>query len=321
VASGRSYPSPSWEAALALFTRWLGPRYARSVAVERADAVSDELALAELIVGRRWRVSLFIINLAAAEATYQSELSRAALERRLDAAGLPVIVWAPRGAPLPYDEPALSEFAAAVEAAQPLADGRCEARFPVTLFLRRTATTGSVVTAFGALADHWAQFTNRVPGTFQLDARALRRLTADPAEREALVERIVMAAQQPLVDEGVEVPAFDAWTVTRLDEGRAYVVASPLEASDELSASQRRHLRRLLAQAKEAGAGPADARALAVLTVSTYAEGERVSWALRGIDPTMYGSFDLLLVLADGMAKPVLEPAPGTLPWDAPLPR
>ncbi len=319
MASGRTYPAPLREAALAFFVQWHGRHYARSVSVEHVEALSDELAVAQLLIGRRWRLTAAVINLAASEATYQSELSRAALERRLDAAGLPVIVWAPRGAPLPFDEPALSEFAAAVEEAKPTGDGRLEARLPVTLYLRRTATTGSVVTAFGAFADHWAQFTNRVPGTFQLDSRALHRLPADPGEREALVERIVMAAQQSEVDEGIELSAFDAWTVTLLDGGRAYVVASPQEPSDELSASQRRTLRRLLGEAREAVRDPADARALAVLTVSTYAEGERVSWALRGIDPGLYGEFDLLTVLADGLVKPVLEPPRGALPWDAPF--
>ncbi|GBD22856.1 hypothetical protein HRbin29_00501 [bacterium HR29] len=319
MEGGRGYPAPLGEAALAFFVQWLGRHYARSISVEEREKPSEELAAAQLIIGRRWRLRVAVINLVASEATYRSELSRAALERRLDAAGLSVIVWAPRGAPLPFDEPALSELAIAVEEAKPTGDGRLEARLPVTLYLRRTAPTGSVVTAFGAFADHWAQFTNRVPGSFQLDSRALHRLPADPQEREALVERIVMAAQQPEVDEGVEIPAFDAWTVTRLDGERAYVVASPQEPSDDLSASQRRALRRLLGEAREAVSGPADARALAVLTVSTYAEGERVSWALRGIDPALYAEFDLLTVLADGLAKPVLEPPRGALPWDAPL--
>jgi hypothetical protein len=52
---------------------------------------------------------------------------------------------------------------------------------------------------------------------------------------------------------------------------------------------------------------------------TTYAEEEKLSWALRGMDPTLYSGYDILAVLADGMLKPLLEPARQTLPWDAPV--
>lgn len=317
--AGRGYPAPLSEAALAFFARWLGGRYARSTAVERLEATGEELAHARLLVGRRWRLSVTIANLVSSEATYPSELARAAVERRLDSAGLSVILWVPRGAPLPFDEPALSELAVAVEAARPVGDGRLEARFPVELWLRRTDRSGSVVTIVGGLSDSWAQFTNRVPGTFQLDARALHRPSAEAAAREELAERIVLAAQRPEVDEGVTVTAHDCWTVTRIGGERSFVVASSQPPSDELGAQQRRTLRRLLGQAGAFSAEESDARALVVLAVATDAEGERVTWALRGIDPSLYAGFDLVVVLADGVAKPVLEPPRGTFPWDAPL--
>lgn len=317
MAGEHSYPAPLWEAALAHFTRWLGSRYARSVSVQNAVVRTDEFAIAELIVGRRWTLSTAILNLAASEANYRSELARAALERRLDEADITRIVWVPRAAPLPYDEPDLSAFVVAVEGATPVGDGRLEARFPVQLALRRIDTSGSVVTIVGGLSESWAQFTNRVPGSYHLDARALHRLSADPQVREEVVERIVLASQQPEVDEGVSITALDCWTVTPSERPRSYVVASPEEPSDELSARQRRTLRRLLADAKDLP-GASDARALALLTVSTYAEGERVSWALRGIDPALYAGFDIVIVIADGVAKPALEPPRATLPWDAP---
>lgn len=319
MAGERSYPAPLWEAALAHGTRWLGSRYARSVSIQRTVARTEELAIAELIVGRRWTLSMAVLNLAASEANYRSELARAALERRLDEWGLSRIVWVPRAAPLPYDEPDLSAFVVAVEDAAPVDEGRFEARLPVELALRRIDTAGSVVTIVGGLSDSWAQFTNRVPGSFHLDARALHRLSADPQVREELVERIVLASQQPEVNEGVTVPALDCWTVTPSESSRSFVVISPEEPSDELSARQRRTLRRLLAEVKDLATAPGDARALTVLTVSTYAEGERVSWALRGIDPALYAGFDLVIVIADGVAKPALEPPRGTLPWDVPL--
>ena len=313
-----TYPADPAETALALFVRWFGSHFARSTALAEFTSGGGVLQ-ATLSVGRRWSVHVSILNTLAAEATLPYEASRAAIERRLDHEGRAVALWAPRGADLPNAEPGLSEFALAIAEAQPLTDGRLEVRRPVNLYLRRVATTGSVITVLGGLSSHWAQFTNRVPGSFNLNSLELHRLPASQDEREALAERVVMAAGQPDVDDTCVIPAEDVWTATDLGEGRSCVLGSPRPENDEQSAALRRTIRKLLREAGPPAAGQADASALVVLGAATYAEDEKLSWALRGMDPTLYSGYGIIAVIADGVVKPLLEPTRGTLAWDAPL--
>ena len=283
-----------------------------------ADSRSGEGVLrATLSVGRRWDVAVTLLNTLAPEATLAFEAERAVVERRLDTEGRAIALWLPRGASLPVEEPFLSQFMLAVAAARALPDGRLEVCRLVSLYLRRTSTTGSVITILGGLSAHWAQFTNRLPGSFQLNSTELSRLPASQEERDALTERIVLAAGQPDVDDTQVVRAEEAWTANDLGAGRSCVLGSPAVESEEQSATLRRNLRRLLRQAVREGA-PA-ARVLVVLGASTYAEEEKLTWALRGMDPTLYAGYDIIAVLADGLVKPLLEPVRGTLPWDAPL--
>ena len=313
-----SYPADVAEAGLRFFLGWLGPDYARSTTV--SSATSDGALLsAEVTVGRKWGLSVSVLNTVAADATVEWEASRAAIERRLDLEGRSIALWAPRGAALPALEPGLSQLLLSLEEAAPLEDGRLELRRPVTLHLRRVGSTGSVVTVLGGLAAHWAQFTNRVPGTFQLNSGELLRLPAATEEREELAERIVLAAGQPEADESQAIRAFDAWTANDLGAGQSCVIGTPAPEHEEWSASLRRNLRRLLKEAEPNLRQPADARALVVLGAATYADEEKLSWALRGMDPTLYAGYDILAVVADGVLKTILQPQRQTLPWDAPL--
>jgi hypothetical protein len=111
----------------------------------------------------------------------------------------------------------------------------------------------------------------------------------------------------------------DVWTANDLGDGRSCVFGSPQIEGDEQSATLRRGLRKLLKRSTALRTGTPAARALVVLGAATYAEEEKLSWALRGMDPTLYSGYDILAVLADGLVKPLLEPARQTLPWDAPV--
>jgi hypothetical protein len=314
----RTYPADPSEAGLRLFLSWFGSHYARSVTVASAQSDTSVLS-ARVSVGRRWSLAVTVLNTLAADADMKWEAARAAIEQRLDAGGRSIALWAPRGAVLPAQEPGLSQLAVAVEEAQSLEDGRLEVRRPVTVYLRRVGTTGSVVTALGGLAASWAQFTNRVPGTFQLNSQEILRLPASQDERDQLTEAIVLASQQPDVDETRIVPAVDAWTANDLGSGQSCVMGTPQPETDEWSASLRRNLRRLLKRADELREKEADARALVVLGASTYADDEKLSWALRGMDPTLHAGHEILAVVADGMVKTLMQPHRQTLPWDAPL--
>lgn len=314
----RSYPADPAEAALRLFLRWFGGYYARAVRLDEREA-TEFGQRGRLTVGRQWSLAFAVINTLAHDSTVEFEAARAAIEQRLDAGGRSLILWVPRGADLPTEEPALSKLIAAAENAKDV-NGRKEARLPVTLFLRRTSTTGSVVTILGGLAASWAQFTNRVPGSFQLNSIELYRLPAAQEERDELAERIVLAAQQPDIDEGADIPAEDAWTVNDLEEGGSCVIGSPHPESDEQSAALRRNLRVALRQAAPTLTEKVDAKALIVLGAATYAEEEKLSWALRGMDPSLYAGYDIIAVVADGVVKLLLKPGPSTLPWDVQMP-
>ncbi len=313
-----SYPADVAEAGLRLFLGWFGPHYARSAAVAKAES-DGSLLNAEVTVGRKWNLNVSVLNTVAADASVAWEAARSAIERRLDLEGKSLAIWAPRGAMLPAQEPGLSQMVLSLEEAATLEDGRKEFRRPVNLQLRRVGTTGSVITILGGLSAHWAQFTNRVPGTFQLNSAELLRLPASSEEREELAERIVLAAGQPDVDENQVVRAVDCWTASDLGSGRACVIGTPAPENEEWSASLRRNLRRLLKAAEANLRTPADAKALVVLGAATYADEEKLSWALRGMDPALYAGYDILVVIADGVVKTVLQPQRQTLPWDAPL--
>lgn len=312
------YPASTSEAALSLFLSWFGAHYARSVSIE-VSSETEGLLAGVALVGRRWRMAFAVADTVEPEATLAWEAGRAAIEQRLDVEGHSVAIWVPRGAPLPSAEPRLSEFVLALAEARTIADGRLELRLPVRVQLRRTSTTGSVVTVLGGLSAHWAQFTNRVPGSFQLNSGALFRLPSEPAERDALADRIILAAGQPDIDDGASIPAENAWTATA-DATRACVIGSPAPESDEQSAVLRRNLRAQLRAAAGVLDQPADARAIIVLGAATYAEEEKLSWAIRGMDPRLYAGYDLIAILADGVVKPLLQPGRSTLPWDAPPP-
>ncbi len=314
-----SFPADPANAALRLVLLWIGRQYARSTRVDEFESDPAGFAHGTVTVGRRWPFAFALLNTLAPEATLEFEAARAAVEKRLDLDGRSVALWLPRGGGLPVEEPGLSDLAQAVEAASTLDDGRMELRRPVRLYLRRIDMSGSVVTVTGGLAGHWAQFTSRVPGTFVLGSSELLRLPASRDERDALAERIISVAALPGADDTQVIDAEDTWTLNDLGDGGSCVLGSPAPDSDERSAPLRRNLRKLLREAESVAAGPAPTRMLILLGAATYAEEEKLSWAIRGMDPALYAGYDLILVVADGLVRPLLEPPGGTLPWDVPL--
>lgn len=310
-----SYPADPAEAGLRLFLGWFGPHYARSANVVKAESDGATLT-GEVKVGRQWTMAVTVLNTMAADATLEWEAARSALEKRLDSEGRAIAVWAPRGASIPSAEPGLSRFVHALGEARTLEDGRLEIRRDVSLYLKRAGATGSVVTVIGGLSAHWAQFTNRVPGTFMLNSAELLRMPASTEEREELTEKIVLAAGQPEADENQIIPATDAWTANDLGSGQSCILGTPAPENEEWSASLRRNLRKALKEAAARLQPEADARALVVLGVSTYAEEEKLSLSLRGMDPSLYAAYDILAVVADGKLKTILQPQRQSLPWD-----
>ena len=280
--------------------------------------MGEGLSAGTITVGRQWPLAVALLNTFAADATVQFEAARAALESRLDGEGRSIALWVPPGGVIADAEPGLSAIVASIEEARAIEDGRFEVRRPVRLYLRRVDMSGSVITIVGGLAAHWAQFTNRVPGTFSLNSNELLRLPASADERDALTERIVLAAVEPEAGGTRVIAAEDVWSANDLGEGGSCVLGSPRPDSDDGSAALRRNLRNLLRQAEPVAAGDAATKALVLLGTATYAAEEKLSWTIRGMDPTLYAGYDLIVTVTDGLVRPLLEPAAGTLPWDAP---
>ncbi len=314
--AARTYPADPAEAGLRLFLRWFGGSYARSTSVASHTSEGGVLQTT-VVIGRRWSLATAVVNTLAPDADLAFEAARAAVEKRLDTEGKSLALWVPRGAQIPGAEPGLSQLMLSVDSANKIEDGRLEVRRPANLYLRRNSTTGSVVTVLGGLSATWAAFTNRVPGSYYLNSAELFRLPFSTEEKEALVEHIVLAAGQPLADESQTIRTEDAWTANDLEEGGSCVIGTPKPENDEWSSSLRRNLRLLLKQSTATLGTVADAKALVILGASTYAEEEKLSWAIRGMDPSLYGPYDIICIVADGLVKPLLRPGRSALPWDA----
>ena len=220
----------------------------------------------------------------------------------------------PPGAELPAGEPALSAFALTVlELAARLAPGdRGTVEFPVVLTVTKLEDAGGYINVLGGMSSLWAEFTGRVSGAYRLDSRAVHRLPPDPGYRRVLMDQIVEKAKEaPLVGESATIEAIDAWTLQRLPDDAPSgftLVAAPPSPDLESGANVRRTLRALLKESQQRLGGVALKRAYRALAlVGAYADeaSENVSTALRGFDPTIYAAIDFIILLVDGVPKPI----------------
>jgi hypothetical protein len=240
---------------------------------------------------------------------------RAALDRfaaRLEVSGEGgVLIWLPPGAAPPEEEPAATTAVMAVQTAiDATAPGQSnDALLPIRIGLHKREASGAYVSAFGGLAPLWAQFTDRVQGYFQIDSTALHRLSEEEALVHALIERIVEASAGMEVGETRGVEAEDRWRVQRLRGGHGCaVVAVPPQDDTESGAPLRRRLRTVVRDAGEQLAGEnAALRALALCAHYPTLDQEQAGPALRGQDPALFAGLDLIVLLADGGVKLLLD--------------
>lgn len=300
------------DAALGLFLHWLREQHGRGFALEAGDGVvtaSDgEFTLAASVQ-----------SLVPAE-DGRWDAARGRLEAQI-AEGLPprIALWVPSGAALPSEEPAASEFAELVrQAAVKLGpQERAHVPLPVRIGLRKNNSTGGVISATGGLNPHWATFTGRVQGSFDLDSMAVHRLPESSEHLDLLVERIVDIAGEMSDGDVREIETIDAWTVQRVSgESGCTIIGLPPEATDDIGLAVRRNFRRLLREAlpplREA---EADLRALLVVGYYPRIEMEGATTAMRGYDPTAYSGLDFVCLVADGLVKPLIHAPDNLLPW------
>lgn len=297
---------------LQLLADWLGERTARAVSLAPAAPVPDTtatLAAGELS-GRP--LAVVVAFIAPPDGAGPWYAAKRALEERLSArlqGGY--LIWVPQGAALPEREPATSEFILRAEETLTrfVPGGHGEIRFPVAVYLRKSDEQGSYVTARGGLAPHWAQFTNRVYGHFQLDSRELHRLPAGEGHLRELIERIVQVASGAELGRTMEVPCEDAWAAQRLKGGAGVaLIGEPPGAELSAGAGLRRFLRRTL----QAARGPllaatGETRVLCLVGPYTSRAEQPVGTALLGFDPALYQGIDLICLACEGEVTPLLD--------------
>lgn len=235
--------------------------------------------------------------------------------------GLPVraVLWIPAGAGLPTREPDASEFSDLVRrAAIRLGPGeRSHVQLPIAIKIRKSSDAGGVISVTGGLNPHWARFTDRVRGTFDMDSTALHRLPESEEFLEALIDAIVERANAIEVGETTAIDASDSWTLQRLegDPGLEVVGLPPASATD-MGMTVRRSFRHIL---RDEGPGlrgsPADLKALVIVGHYPRVEQEGATTAMRGYDPASYSGIDFVCLACDGLIRPLVQPPANALPW------
>jgi hypothetical protein len=187
--------------------------------------------------------------------------------------------------------------------------GHGEVRFPIQLYLRKSDEEGGYLTARGGLAPHWARFTGRVFGHYQLDATELHRPPHGDAYLNTLIDSVALSANALALGETTAIEAEDAWTLQRLRAGEGFlIVGEPPDAELSHGAALRRGLRRTMQALRPAMiAEPADVRVIGVIGPYADFSDQPVGAALLGMDPSAYGGLDLILLAADGEVGPVLD--------------
>lgn len=230
-----------------------------------------------------------------------------------------VALWVPAGASLPSDEPAISEFVSLVrQSAVRLGPGeRSHVALPITLRLRKSSDSGGVVSVTGGLNPHWATFTDRVRGSFDMDSTDLHRLPESDEHLEKLIDFIVERANSMEVGDVSLIETVDCWTVQRLDGDHGFtIVGLPPTAAVDMGLAIRRGFRRIL---NEEGpllrASTSDLKALVVVAHYPRMEQEGATTAMRGYDPSSYSGIDFVFLASDGLVRPLVQPPDNALPW------
>lgn len=293
---------------LELFLRWLNETHRRRLRIsERGEssALATEGSL---------RLAIEVRPILGPTADVDWIASRERLEEQITAAiPTPIAVWVPAGAQLPVGEPDASEFAEAVRhaAVKLEPNERSFVPLPVKLLLRKNADGGGVVSATGGLNPHWARFTERVRGTFDLDSTRLHRLPESEEHLESLIEMIVEHSASLEVGQIAEIETIDAWSVQRLDDGEgATIIGVPPVEAQEMGLVVRRNLRRILAETTPAlRRADANLKALVLLGYYSRIEDESSSIAMRGFSPSLHSGLDFVCLVTDGLVKPLIQAA------------
>ncbi|MEE8421830.1 MAG: hypothetical protein V3S31_03530 [Dehalococcoidia bacterium] len=305
-------PARFERAALAMLAAWMGERYFRTF-----HQLDDGPAPFDAVLAQRERRAGVTVGALWEQPAPGAEQFERLIGDDVDEGAY--ALWVPPGGSLPPGEPERSAFrvriASGMKGLEP--NERREVRLPAKLFLAKTDVEGQYVSVTGGLSSHWTRISERVDGAFHLDSRALHRLPDEEAELELLLSRVHDRAALLNVEETTEIDVHDYWLVSRLPpEGPPGVTvagSSPdFDSSD--GAAVRRLLRRHIRRAVEQGeAGQCDFSVLLLVASLAHMEDEMATTAVRGMSPAAYGALDLIVLVADGRVRQVLQPR--SLPW------
>ena len=94
------------------------------------------------------------------------------------------------------------------------------------------------------------------------------------------------------------------------------VIGGPTDADPHDGAVVRRQLRRHVTRAVEQrDEGGCDLAVLVLAGALAHIGDELVTASLRGMNPASYGALDLIVLVADGQVRQVLQPR--SLPWES----
>ncbi|MEX2159177.1 MAG: hypothetical protein WEB04_07220 [Dehalococcoidia bacterium] len=288
-----------------LLLDWLNTRYDASFVI--SDASGDAIVATD---GAR-RAGVYVGPLWDDDALWDERLR--AMELRLSGDGS-FVLWVPPQANVPVDEPEAGEFVRLVQdAAATLEPGaRTEVLFPRPVRLSKQREEGGYASVTGALGRWWTRITEKVQGTFSVNASAVHRITHDGEKREQLWEWIGTLSQGVSVGQAAEFDVDEAWTLQRLpaDAPSGFtLIGAPPSIDPTEGIVIRRAARKRLAAANEAlTALDVDLRAVALAAIYEYAELETAGAAIKALDPSFFSGAQIVAVLADGDVRPTFAP-------------
>jgi len=302
-------------AALEMVAAWMGSRFYRTFRI--ADEPSEVF---DAILNQRDRRIGVTVGLLWAEDAPPpdpgfEELLAADLETD---AGF--VAWLPPGATLPTEEPSRSDLRVLLgNGLKGLEPGeRREVRIPVTLQLAKIQADGAYVSVTGGLSSAWTTISEGIDGAFHLDSRPLHRLPAEAAELDIIISRVRDRAALLNTEEFTDVHVHDYWLVSRLPADSppgAVIVGAPADLDPKDGVPIRRAFRRAVERAvAQRRAGDSDLSVLILVSALAHMEDELVTAALKGMNPALYGELDLIVLVADGSVRQVLQPR--SLPWE-----
>jgi hypothetical protein len=295
------------EYAVRLFLHWLNERYRRELTPAPADNglwTATDTEAGNITI--------------AADLLYEADVAWtercAELEQRLDDTRPgSYLLWVPRGGSLPDGEPEESEWVRRVVlAASKLASGRAgEVRLPVRLGLGKVRDEGGYASVTGGLGRHWPDISQRLEGSFYLDSRGLNRFTTDEEERTQLFDHIGLLSQGLATGDFVEFEHEDAWSLQRIARGPASegmedgwaIAGCPPGFNPDDGGAIRRLLRKSLSSAAERLHGTQLPKALVLVGAYDYMANENAGPSLRGFDPVLAASFDVIALVADAEVR------------------